>query len=67
MRPQRPISLRGWQAHNRNAFRDGFLPKQGEDTKWWFENLKACANPDFIFRHYHHDAHQDHRQVFRPT
>ncbi len=49
------------------AFRDGFFPEQGEAIKTWFEALKQRANPDLIFTHRRHDAHQDHRQVCRLT
>jgi LmbE family N-acetylglucosaminyl deacetylase len=49
------------------AFRDGFFPEQGEQIKFWFEALKARANPDVIFTHRGDDAHQDHRQVSRLT
>jgi LmbE family N-acetylglucosaminyl deacetylase len=49
------------------SFRDGFFPEQGDDLKSWFEMLKPRANPDIIFTHRRHDAHQDHRQVCRLT
>jgi LmbE family N-acetylglucosaminyl deacetylase len=49
------------------AFRDGFFPEQAVDIKSWFEKLKVRANPDLIFTHYRHDAHQDHRRVCRLT
>ncbi len=43
------------------AFRDGFLPYDGAKVKDCFELLKARVQPDVIFTHYRHDAHQDHR------
>ncbi len=46
-----------------HAFRDGFLPYQGAAVKERFEQLKAEVEPDLIFTHYGHDAHQDHRLV----
>src|SRR5262249_43938745 len=47
------------------SFRDGFFPEHGEAIKSWFEGLKARVNPDVIFTHHRHDAHQDHRHVSR--
>jgi len=49
------------------SFRDGFFPEHSEAIKSWFEALKSSVNPDVIFTHYRHDAHQDHRQVCRLT
>lgn len=48
-------------------FRDGFFPEQGEAIKLWFEALKQRVNPDLIFTHRRHDAHQDHRQLSQLT
>lgn len=48
-------------------FKDGLFPEQGEAIKSWFEKLKSNANPDIIFTHRRHDAHQDHRTVCRLT
>src|SRR5437899_686806 len=42
-------------------FRDGFFPAQCQLIKEFFEDLKACAQPDLIFTHYRDDRHQDHR------
>jgi len=49
------------------SFQDGFFPEQGDPIKTWFETLKRRTNPDLIFTHRRHDAHQDHRQVCRLT
>lgn len=43
-------------------FRDGFLPFDGAAVKDVFEQLKGL-NPDVVFTHVRHDAHQDHRLV----
>lgn len=44
-------------------FRDGFLPFMATEVKEVFEQLKQEFNPDLIFTHYRHDAHQDHRLI----
>lgn len=44
-------------------FRDGFLPFIAIEVKEVFEQLKQKFNPDLIFTHYRHDAHQDHRLI----
>lgn len=44
-------------------FRDGFLPFIATEVKEVFEQLKQEFNPDLIFTHYRHDAHQDHRLI----
>jgi LmbE family N-acetylglucosaminyl deacetylase len=44
-------------------FRDGFFPAQSAEIKAWFEELKDRFQPDVIFTHNGHDAHQDHREV----
>jgi LmbE family N-acetylglucosaminyl deacetylase len=49
------------------AFRDGYFPYHGGEVKDLFEELKASINPDLIFTHYRHDAHQDHRLVSELT
>ena len=46
-------------------FQDGFFPEQGDAIKSWFEALKGRVNPDLILTHCRHDAHQDHRHVWR--
>ncbi|MGD0446859.1 MAG: PIG-L deacetylase family protein [Edaphobacter sp.] len=48
-------------------FPDGFLPYIGADVKAIFEELKGAINPDLIFTHQPHDAHQDHRLVCELT
>lgn len=45
------------------AFPDGFMPFVGADLKRMFEELRSSLNPDIIFTHYRHDAHQDHRMI----
>ena len=42
-------------------FRDSFFPYEGAAIKEFFEELKSKFQPDLIFTHYEHDAHQDHR------
>lgn len=44
-------------------FRDGFLPYSGAGVKDCFEEMKNQVNPDLVFTHWRHDAHQDHRLV----
>jgi LmbE family N-acetylglucosaminyl deacetylase len=48
-------------------FPDGFLPYIGADVKATFEELKRATNPDLIFTHQSHDAHQDHRLLCELT
>ena len=43
------------------SFRDGYLPYLGPVVKDHFEMLKKRIDPDIIFTHSGHDAHQDHR------
>jgi LmbE family N-acetylglucosaminyl deacetylase len=43
------------------TFRDGYLPYLGPAVKDRFEELKLAVDPDVIFTHSRHDAHQDHR------
>jgi len=42
-------------------FPDGFMPFVGSEVKATFEELKQKVEPDIIFTHQRHDAHQDHR------
>jgi LmbE family N-acetylglucosaminyl deacetylase len=44
-------------------FKDGFFPYQGAEVKAWIEGLKGRVQPDVVFTHRRHDAHQDHREV----
>jgi LmbE family N-acetylglucosaminyl deacetylase len=48
-------------------FRDGFLPYRAGEVKEFFEELKSQVKPDFIFTHWHGDAHQDHRLISELT
>lgn len=48
-------------------FRNGYFPYIGADVKNFFEQLKKTEDPDFIFTHYRHDLHQDHRVVSELT
>lgn len=48
-------------------FRDGFMPFNGSEVKATFEELKQEVNPDLIFTHQLHDAHQDHRLLSELT
>jgi len=41
-------------------FPDGFMPWVGSEVKAVFEELKI-VEPDLVFTHQRHDAHQDHR------
>jgi len=49
------------------AFRESYLPYQGEAVKEHFETLKRLIDPDLIFTHYRHDLHQDHRVICELT
>jgi LmbE family N-acetylglucosaminyl deacetylase len=42
-------------------FRESYFPFIGAELKDVFEETRAKYNPDVIFTHYAHDAHQDHR------
>jgi LmbE family N-acetylglucosaminyl deacetylase len=44
-----------------HAFRDGFLPHNGEAAKDVFESLKSEVDPQLILTHTRDDLHQDHR------
>jgi LmbE family N-acetylglucosaminyl deacetylase len=46
---------------------DGFLPAHFEEAKNRFEELKKLVEPDLVFTHHVHDAHQDHRLVSQLT
>jgi len=61
--------LRGARARHVRVerFRDGFFPYDGAAVKEVFEDLKASVNPDVVFTHAGHDAHQDHRLVSELT
>lgn len=45
------------------TFRDGYMPFVGDEVKDVFEELKNRIQPDLVFTHYSHDAHQDHRLI----
>jgi LmbE family N-acetylglucosaminyl deacetylase len=49
------------------GFRDSFFPYVGLELKEFFASLKQQVQPDLIFTHYRHDAHQDHRLVSELT
>ena len=49
------------------GFKDGQFPYQGEAIKAWLEGQKKEIQPDLIFTHAGHDAHQDHRMVCELT
>ena len=49
------------------SFKDTLFPEQGEAIKSWFTLLRRRVDPDVIFTHRRHDAHQDHRHVSRLT
>jgi LmbE family N-acetylglucosaminyl deacetylase len=42
-------------------FRDGYLPYEGGQVKDALRKVAVTLDPDLIFTHYRHDAHQDHR------
>src|SRR5262249_22929181 len=44
-------------------FQDGFMPYVGGQVKTVFEKDLKQLNPDLVFTHYAHDAHQDHRLI----
>lgn len=46
-----------------HAFKDAFLPWQGEQVKKVFEALKGDFTPDLVLTHYEQDRHQDHRLI----
>jgi len=49
------------------SFRESYLPYQGKEVKEYFDTLPHVIDPDFIFTHYCHDLHQDHRVVCELT
>jgi LmbE family N-acetylglucosaminyl deacetylase len=50
-----------------HEYRDGFFPYVGGQIKDSFEALKGQVDPDLIFTHCRHDAHQDHRVLCELT
>ncbi|SHE33840.1 N-acetylglucosaminyl deacetylase, LmbE family [Fodinibius roseus] len=44
-------------------YTDGYLPSVWSTLKDEFEAIKERITPDFIFTHYRHDWHQDHRLI----
>ena len=48
-------------------FKDGFLPYSAGEVKTLFEQIKGEIQPDIIFTHNQHDAHQDHRLISEMT
>ena len=48
-------------------FRDGFFPYEVAAIKERFEQLKHAVQPDIVFTHHAHDAHQDHRVIAELT
>ncbi|MGV6816464.1 MAG: PIG-L deacetylase family protein [Thiotrichales bacterium] len=48
-------------------FRNAFFPAEFASIKNAFEVLKQRFQPDVIFTHYNHDAHQDHRIISELT
>jgi LmbE family N-acetylglucosaminyl deacetylase len=44
-------------------YKDGFLPRDWNHIKLYFEKIKGDFKPDIIFTHYRHDLHQDHRVI----
>ena len=67
------LSAAAFQAQGGNitlqlhAFKDAFLPWQGEQVKSVFEATKQMFEPDLIFTHYEKDRHQDHRLLSELT
>ena len=49
------------------SFPDGFMPTVAAEVKNVFEELKRSVQPDLIFTHNRHDAHQDHRLIAELT
>ncbi|MDX3924411.1 MAG: PIG-L family deacetylase [Shinella sp.] len=48
-------------------FDDSYFPNQSREIKDWLKNIQTRVEPDVIFTHSRHDAHQDHREVNRIT
>lgn len=49
------------------SFRDGYFPYQGDELKFWIEDLKSRISPHLVLTHRRDDAHQDHREVCKLT
>lgn len=50
-----------------HAFRDGYMPFQGEIVKDAFNQVQRGFDPDLIFTHHDDDRHQDHRLISQLT
>lgn len=48
-------------------FTDSYFPSQGPAIKEYLLKVRKEGNPDLIFTHARHDAHQDHREVCQLT
>ncbi|MEJ5082841.1 MULTISPECIES: PIG-L deacetylase family protein [unclassified Ochrobactrum] len=44
-------------------FEDSYFPAQGREIKEWLIGQRSRRQPDIVFTHSCHDAHQDHRTV----
>ena len=49
------------------AFPERYFPYDGGAVKRWFDGLGQRADPDVVFTHHRHDAHQDHRTIAELT
>lgn len=48
-------------------FEDSYFPTHSRAIKQWLVEVRSRANPDLVFTHARHDAHQDHREVNQLT
>src|SRR5690606_35471368 len=48
-------------------FEDSYFPSQSREIKTFMLDLRSRVEPDLIFTHSRHDAHQDHRELNQIT
>ncbi len=48
-------------------FKESYFPHAASEIKDSFEELKRSIEPDLVFSHHRHDAHQDHRTIAELT
>ncbi len=49
------------------GFEDSYFPSQSREIKTFMLSLRDRVEPDVIFTHSRHDAHQDHRELNKLT
>ncbi|MXN50867.1 PIG-L family deacetylase [Shinella sp. AETb1-6] len=49
------------------GFEDSYFPSQSREIKTFMLSLRDKVEPDVIFTHSRHDAHQDHRELNKLT